>query len=151
ELCNVRQMQSLNQLAVTKILKKHDKRTRLSARSYYPIFMSNDPFFTLNLSQSMALAICDRFTAIVPQLDDYLCPICYGLCWKPIRLVCRHIFCLRCLIKAQRTDMQDCPVCRHPKAVSEAYADQLDTPLMNMLALYFPRELKQKKKDNDRE
>jgi gentisate 1,2-dioxygenase len=47
--------------------------------------------------------------------------------------------------------MQNCPVCRHPKAVLDAYADQLDIPLMNMLALYFPRELKQKKKNINRE
>ncbi|KAI9592704.1 SPX domain-containing protein [Syncephalis fuscata] len=137
ELCSIRHMQSLNQLAVAKILKKHDKRTHLSTVLLSCIYEQH-PFFTMNLSHNIVMAICDKFVAIVPRVDDYACPICYGLCWKPIRLVCRHLFCLRCLIKAQKTDMHDCPICRHPKAVIDAYADQLDTPLMNMLALYFP-------------
>ncbi|KAG1437314.1 hypothetical protein G6F56_013167 [Rhizopus delemar] len=47
--------------------------------------------------------------------------------------------------------MTSCPLCRHPTAVSEATANNLDESLQNFLKLYFPREIKDKKRDNERE
>lgn len=42
-------------------------------------------------------------------------------------------------------------MCRHPTAVRDATALNLDESLQNFLKLYFPREIKDKKRDNERE
>lgn len=47
--------------------------------------------------------------------------------------------------------MDSCPMCRHPTAVRDATALNLDESLQNFLKLYFPREIKDKKRDNERE
>lgn len=80
-----------------------------------------------------------------------VCPVCMSIAWRPIRLVCGHVFCVRCLIKAQKKHMDDCPLCRHPTAVQQACALNLDVPMQNFMKMYFPKEIKQKKKDNERE
>lgn len=108
---------------------------------------------------------------IIPQPDDYSCPICQDIYWKPIRLACGHVFCVRCLVKAQARRVKNCPICRAENAVENATADQLggwkvkppmhscaisklcsaDTARMNMIKLYFPKEVKKKARDNGRE
>lgn len=80
-----------------------------------------------------------------------VCPVCMSIAWRPIRLVCGHVFCVRCLIKAQKKHMDDCPLCRHPTAVQQACALNLDVPMQNFMKMYFPKEIKQKKKENERE
>lgn len=47
--------------------------------------------------------------------------------------------------------MPNCPVCRHKNAVRDAGADQLDVELENKITAYFPKEIKEKRRDNDRE
>jgi hypothetical protein len=55
------------------------------------------------------------------------------------------------LIKAQKQKMTSCPLCRHPTAVETATALNLDEGLQNFLKLYFPKEIKDKKRENERE
>lgn len=74
-----------------------------------------------------------------------------SVAWRPIRLACSHVFCVRCLIKAQKKKMDSCPLCRHPTAVRSATALNLDEGLQNFLKLYFPQEIKEKKRENERE
>jgi transcription elongation factor Elf1 len=74
-----------------------------------------------------------------------------SVAWRPIRLACNHVFCVRCLIKAQKKKMDSCPLCRHPTAVRSATALNLDESLQNFLKLYFPQEIKEKKRENERE
>lgn len=74
-----------------------------------------------------------------------------SVAWRPIRLKCNHVFCVRCLIKAQKKQMKSCPMCRHPTSVEAATALNLDEGLQNFLKLYFPKEIKQKKRENERE
>lgn len=74
-----------------------------------------------------------------------------SVAWRPIRLSCQHVFCVRCLIKAQKNGMRSCPMCRHPTAVKNATALNLDEGLQNFLKMYFPQEIKEKKRDNERE
>lgn len=47
--------------------------------------------------------------------------------------------------------MDNCPLCRHRDAVKAATTLNLDVPLQNLMRLYFPREVKEKRKDNQRE
>ena len=49
---------------------------------------------------------------ILPSLDDYACLICTSIAFKPVRLSCGHLFCVRCLVKMQRAGKEECPLCR---------------------------------------
>ncbi|KAF9332879.1 hypothetical protein BG006_004242 [Podila minutissima] len=151
ELITMKQFKELNQMAMTKILKKHDKRTNLLASSGFPKHLQNEPFYNDNISKSLTYTIGCQLVSIIPQPDDYACPICMSVAWKPIRLNCSHVFCVRCLIKAQRKKMVHCPVCRQHNSVLDADASNLDVSLMNFLKLYFPKEIKEKRKDSSRE
>ncbi|CAG8633909.1 10253_t:CDS:2, partial [Gigaspora margarita] len=59
----------------------------------------------------------EQLTTIIPQIDDYNCPICLNIAWKPIRLCCSHVFCVRCLVKSVRKGMRNCPICRTKDAI----------------------------------
>ncbi|KAF9133320.1 hypothetical protein BGW39_010024 [Mortierella sp. 14UC] len=151
ELITMKQFKELNQMAMTKILKKHDKRTNLSASLGFPKHLQNEPFYSDNISKSLTYTIGNQLISIIPQPDDYACPICMSVAWKPIRLNCKHVFCVRCLIKAQRKRMVHCPVCRQTNSVVEADASNLDVPMMNFLKLHFPKEIKEKRKESSKE
>ncbi|KAF9542785.1 hypothetical protein EC957_001683 [Mortierella hygrophila] len=151
ELITMKQFKELNQMAMTKILKKHDKRTNLSASLGFPKHLQNEPFYSDNISKSLTYTIGNQLISIIPQPDDYSCPICMSVAWKPIRLNCKHVFCVRCLIKAQRKRMVHCPVCRQTNSVHEADASNLDVSMMNFLKLYFPKEIKEKRKESSKE
>lgn len=77
----------------------------------------------------MAKAVCYKVSqellAIIPQLNDYLCPVCFNLAFKPIRLRCGHIFCIRCLVVMQRARDELCPLCRG-SVVMQADSGMLD-------------------------
>jgi hypothetical protein len=47
--------------------------------------------------------------------------------------------------------MLNCPVCRAEKAVANADATNLDIGLQNLMQTYFAREIKEKRKENERE
>ncbi|CAO3565762.1 unnamed protein product [Mortierella alpina] len=151
ELITMKQFKELNQMAMIKILKKHDKRTNLTASSGFPKHLQNEPFYNDNISKSLTYTIGNQLVSIIPQPDDYACPICMSVAWKPIRLNCSHVFCVRCLIKAQRKKMVHCPICRQTNSVVEADASNLDVAMMNFLKLYFPKEIKEKRKESSRE
>ncbi|KAF9424665.1 hypothetical protein BGZ94_007991 [Podila epigama] len=151
DLITMKQFKELNQMAMTKILKKHDKRTNLLASSGFPKHLQNEPFYNDNISRSLTYTIGCHLVSIIPQPDDFACPICMSVAWKPIRLNCGHVFCVRCLVKAQRKKMTNCPVCRQSNSVLDADASNLDVSMMNFMKLYFPKEIKEKRKDSSRE
>lgn len=68
-------------------------------------------------------------SSILPSLDDYACLICTSIAFKPIRLACGHLFCVRCLVKMQRAGKGECPLCRS-QVVLLANKDSLDLQLM---------------------
>jgi hypothetical protein len=55
------------------------------------------------------------------------------------------------LIKAHRKKLYNCPVCREEYAVGNADATNLDKQLQNFMLLYFPKEIKEKRKENEKE
>ncbi|RCH86609.1 hypothetical protein CU098_006479, partial [Rhizopus stolonifer] len=112
QLVQFKQFQSLNQTAMIKILKKHDKRSGLSATSEFSSFAENNAMFIEGVLSCLFHTIQTKIIAIVPQPEDYDCPVCYSIAWRPIRLQCGHVFCVRCLIKAHKKRLYDCPVCR---------------------------------------
>lgn len=47
--------------------------------------------------------------------------------------------------------MYNCPICRQEHAVGNADATNLDQTLQSFMMLYFPKEIKEKRKENERE
>ncbi|KAK9245923.1 SPX domain-containing protein [Lipomyces tetrasporus] len=146
------QFQELNQTATTKILKKFDKQTALTAREVFPEFYFNNPSrpVSASVAKSVCFTMANQLLTLVPQLDDYVCPVCYLIAFKPVRLDCGHVFCIRCLVKLQRQQKDSCPICRQ-NVVVQANGRNIDTALYNQLRLYFPKETKAKQAENDRE
>ncbi|EFE30636.1 uncharacterized protein ARB_02558 [Trichophyton benhamiae CBS 112371] len=138
--------QEINGMALSKILKKFDKQTALHARS---AFTKTGPFSASSLSRSVCQAISEQILVVVPQLDDYLCPVCFTISFKPVRLRCSHVFCIRCLVVMQRQQQNHCPMCR-AEVVMEATSKNLDQKLLTFLQSSFPKETKTKQRENER-
>ncbi|KAI0404039.1 hypothetical protein F4802DRAFT_261868 [Xylaria palmicola] len=88
--------------------------------------------------------------SVVPQLDDYLCPICFAIAYWPVRLHCQHVFCSRCLVKMSRKDDRHCPLCR-ADTIMMAGLENFDAERAAFLRKYFPKEVKEKVRANERE
>ncbi|KAG8958668.1 hypothetical protein FRC03_008923 [Tulasnella sp. 419] len=153
-ILDMKKFQLANSEATRKILKKHEKRTSLPATSTALV-----PSLTLQVTGGTSLPhvllvlITNTLLPVIPAIDDYTCLICTSVAFKPIRLGCGHLFCVRCLAKMQkRKDPRHahCPLCRAP-TVFEADASNLDMALMNFLKDWFPREVKAKAHDNEME
>lgn len=151
DLVAMKQFQDLNQTATSKILKKHDKRTCLNASPNFKKLLENDPYFNENMGKSLCCLMNKQLSTVTPQLEDHTCPVCTSIYWKPIRLCCGHVFCVRCIIKAERKGMRNCPICRFEDAMVKSSTDNLDIPLQNFIKLYFPREVEVKRDENGRE
>ncbi|KAF9056949.1 hypothetical protein BDP27DRAFT_1344261, partial [Rhodocollybia butyracea] len=65
--------------------------------------------FILNIKKACFLTLLP----IIPQLDDYSCVIRTNIAFKPIRLGCGHLFCVR-------RSTGDCPMCRAQTVGSKA-------------------------------
>ncbi|KAA8913853.1 SPX domain-containing protein [Sphaerosporella brunnea] len=150
EVLRVLRFQAINKMAMTKILKKFDKRTALGARETFPTFVASNPFLASQLSKAICFTMSNKLLTIIPQLEDYLCPICQSISVKPVRLSCAHVFCVRCLVKLQREVKRFCPMCRGD-VVMQADATNLDMSLLNFLKTYFPREAREKQRENENE
>ncbi|KAG7825300.1 hypothetical protein KL942_001288 [Ogataea angusta] len=152
-IIKVANYQAINSMAVQKILKKFDKQTTLNSLKLFPDLVKKS--FEANiLNSTVCKDVCaiigERLLSIVPQLDDYTCPICCSVAFKPIRLDCGHLFCVRCLVKLQRKEEDKCPLCRQ-EVVLHADERNLDLAQMAYLKLYFPQEVKQKQRENEKE
>lgn len=145
------QFQAINKTAITKILKKFDKQTALTSRYTFPLLVAqgNHPFMSSSLAKSICFVIAERLLPVTPQIEDFLCPICTSLTFKPIRLDCTHVFCVRCLVQLQRANEDRCPICRQ-NVVLQADEGNLDTARLEYLKLYFPKEAKEKQAETER-
>lgn len=154
EILMISNYQNFNSMAVTKILKKFDKQTHLHSKEIFPDIVIQSSSQMNILKGSVARDICaiisNNLLSIVPQIDDYLCPVCFSIAFKPIRLRCGHLFCLRCLVKLRRKLEDKCPLCRDCNLLSLT-TDDLDVGQMNYMKTYFPEEVKAKSKYDDKE
>lgn len=152
-LLKVLEFQSMNSTAFRKILKKFDKQTSLNIKSKFPKLVSQDHvFFTgKSISQSICYIIQSSLLQLIPQLDDYTCPICLEIAFKPIKLDCGHLFCVRCLVKLKQQDNYNCPICRSDKVLEIADSSNLDYETMSMMKRLFPKEVKKKLKEREEE
>lgn len=121
--------QEINKTAITKILKKFDKRTSLGASVSFRSAVRSQRFLSGNVAKKMCAQLSQEIVAVVPNIEDYSCPICFSLAWEPVRLRCSHLFCVRCIIKMQREDKKTCPLCRE-EVVMEADLCELRSHLL---------------------
>jgi len=142
------QFQELNQTAVTKIIKKFDKRTSLGVKGTFPKVMYSANFISETISKDICAQLAREVVSLVPQVVDYSCTICLSLCWLPIRLDCQHLFCIRCMIKMQNQNKRYCPLCR-ADVVQSANETHIDENLVRYLERWFPKETKEKQIYNE--
>ncbi|KAN0065128.1 hypothetical protein ACQY0O_001625 [Thecaphora frezii] len=202
-LLDVKKFQRVNVEAARKILKKHDKRTALTASIDLRMFMAQQEMIrrrnrpplgpievpssalmpqmadaasmgalvpttahpslaallpssmTGLLSESLPHILLSLLSTtllpILPSVDDYSCAICTSVAWRPIRLDCSHLFCIRCLVKLQKQGKADCPLCRCPGAVANADGRNMDEAASNFMQTWFPKEVSEKSSENEAE
>ncbi|TFY73592.1 hypothetical protein EWM64_g10420, partial [Hericium alpestre] len=166
-LLDLKKFQKANAEATRKILKKHAKRTALplptlcvasatALSSYRSQTPASDlmtlvvPHIVAHLPRMLVQAIGVTLLPIIPHVDDYACLICTSIAFKPIRLFCGHLFCVRCLVKMQKRDKGSCPMCRAP-TVLQADRSNVDWALLNFMQDWFPEESREKLKQNEDE
>jgi len=148
KLLRLIKFQEINNTALNKILKKFDKQTALRARSSVSNTLTQSPLMAQNLAKATCFTISEELLNIIPQLNDYLCPVCFSISYKPIRLRCGHIFCIRCMIVLQREEQDRCPMCREG-VVLEASSENVDKELMKFMKNNFKAAVKAKQKENE--
>jgi E3 ubiquitin-protein ligase BAH len=89
-----------------------DKRTSLGAKQTFPPLIQSDPIMSETMAKAVCAGVSNEIIKIVPQLDDYLCPVCFSISYRPVRLSCSHVFCIRCMIEMQKSNSKYCPLCR---------------------------------------
>ncbi|KAF5549744.1 RING finger [Fusarium phyllophilum] len=142
------QFQELNKTAVAKILKKFDKRTALGVARKFPTVVHSDKLLAGTIARDVCAQMSQELVSKVPQLNDYLCPVCFSVAYLPVRLDCQHVFCIRCVIKIQRRKEKHCPLCR-ADVVLKASAMNLDYELQKYMKKYFAKEVKEKVRANE--
>ncbi|KIY02784.1 uncharacterized protein Z520_01249 [Fonsecaea multimorphosa CBS 102226] len=141
--------QEINRIALSKIMKKFDKRTALHAKkSVAQSLTKASPFMVEDLAMATCFTISEEVLSIIPQLNDYLCPICFTISWRPIRLRCGHLFCIRCMVVLQREEKDHCPLCRE-EVVMEATERNIDKTMVKFLKENFKDDVKEKQKQNE--
>ncbi|EIN05532.1 hypothetical protein PUNSTDRAFT_137637 [Punctularia strigosozonata HHB-11173 SS5] len=121
-----------------------------SSQSPSYTIISSFPVHSASLPRTLVQAIGQELVPMIPQIDDYTCLICTSIAFKPIRLKCGHLFCVRCLVKMQKRGKGNCPMCRAP-TVLDADRSNVDWALLNFMKDWFPIEAKEKLKQNERE
>lgn len=152
-LLKVLQFQAINSTALRKILKKFDKQTLLNVSDKFPDLISQDHIFISgsSLAQNICYVMQNKLLTLIPQIDDYTCLICTSIAFKPIKLECGHFYCVRCLVKLKQRHKTDCPLCRAQDAIQNADSSNLDVDTMVMMQRYFPREVKEKLREVEKE
>lgn len=120
------------------------------------------------MAKDVCAQLSQELVSVVPQVNDYLCPVCFAVAYRPVRLDCQHIFCMRCVINMQRHQDRYCPLCRAdvvlnasageffsiPQPISASWElirslDNVDQQLGNYMKKYFAEEVREKQRAND--
>ena len=134
----------------------------------FPRAVRSDKLLAGSIAQDVCAQMSRELVSVVPQLNDYLCPVCFSVAYLPVRLDCQHVFCIRCIVKIQRRKEKHCPLCRadvvlnasagrsilHPDphcCYAKLSIDNLDQKLEKYLRKYFAKEVKEKQRANETE
>ena len=148
DLLRLMRFQEVNRIALTKIMKKFDKRTALHARAAIPESLKDGSVVSQDLAKATCFTIANELLTVIPQINDYLCPICFSLAYKPVNLDCGHRFCILCLIVMQKEEQNHCPLCR-AEVVMKANSDNVDVELMEFMEKNFKTDVKEKQRANE--
>lgn len=161
DILRIMRFQEMNAKAMAKILKKFQKRTHLEGDLFVKSLTDRFPALVLDkqqhnsgfagsIARDMSAEISSKVLAIVPQLNDWNCPLCYAMAWKPINLgCCRSIFCIRCIIQLQDEGLRLCPCC-NAETVFQANGRNVSFDALDFLQKYFPLEVKRRQRENER-
>ncbi|TKA27091.1 hypothetical protein B0A54_17035 [Friedmanniomyces endolithicus] len=164
DILQIMHFQEVNARAMTKILKKFDKRTHLEGQQFRKDLVSKYPAlqpptsrnaggaggFANSIARDLFAEISSKVLSIVPQIDDWSCPVCYEMAWRPVSLgCCRSIYCIRCIIKLQGDGVTRCPTC-NGESIAKADGRNIDSEAMEFLEKYFPLETKKRQKENEK-
>jgi len=165
DILKIMHFQEMNARAMVKILKKFDKQTNLEGLGFlndsgkrHPALLTDGKKsgkdtaggFANSIARDMYAEIASKVLAIVPQLDDWTCPVCLSMAWRPVNLgCCRSVYCITCIIKLQDEGMTRCPCC-NTETVMAADGRNLDFETMDFLEKYFPLEVKKRQKANEK-
>ncbi|PPQ82687.1 hypothetical protein CVT25_009417 [Psilocybe cyanescens] len=165
-ILDIKKFSHANSEATRKILKKHTKRTALfypglsssllspsSASASTSLALQPQPQLPTSpfaLARILVQALGTTLLPVIPSLEDYSCLICTSIAFKPIRLDCGHLFCVRCLVKMQKRGKGECPCCRR-WCVLDANRKNVDWALLNFMQDWFPVEAREKMKQNEKE
>lgn len=162
DILRIMHFQEMNARAMRKILKKFDKRTHLEGQMFMAAVRKRHPAllsgtgnsigngFANSIARDLQAELSTKVLAIVPQLEDWTCPVCLGMAWRPVSLgCCRSVFCIRCIIQLQDQKMMRCPCC-NTETVMAADGRNLDFETMDFLEKYFPLEVKKRQKENEK-
>jgi len=162
DILRIMHFQEMNARAMRKILKKFDKRTHLEGQMFMAAVRKRHPAlltgtgnnigngFANSIARDLQAELSTKVLAIVPQLEDWTCPVCLGMAWRPVSLgCCRSVFCIRCIIQLQDQKMLRCPCC-NTETVMAADGRNLDFETMDFLEKYFPLEVKKRQKENEK-
>ncbi|EMD00210.1 hypothetical protein BAUCODRAFT_21852 [Baudoinia panamericana UAMH 10762] len=165
DILKIMHFQEMNAQAMRKILKKFDKRTHLEGKLFLKTLQTKYPAllppsnrsavggaagFANSIARDMHAELSSKVLSIVPQLDDWNCPVCMDMAWRPVNLgCCQSHFCIRCVIKMQDDGMVRCPTC-NAETVVMANGTNIDFEAMDFLEKYFPMEVKRRQRDNEK-
>jgi len=135
-----------NQTEFKKLLKRHDKITRISISTEWMYKLQQEKFIVSD-SFEKTVAITKAFIrCLAPKADDFSCAICLGLLRKPVSIRCGHRFCKDCLTEVAAS-YNFCPMCRMEQDLhSDNYIPEKQ--LKSYLKQYFPEEYKVKKEEH---
>lgn len=107
----------------------------------YQVSSSLPPLSACRLEAPQELLVRLRAHESDPALAEFLCPICMGIFWKPVRTACGHAFCKECLIQSLlaqvslRQGEPSCPLCRCDLDVENEHTFAIDESLVMRMRL----------------
>ncbi|KAH9829797.1 putative RING finger protein [Teratosphaeria destructans] len=165
-ILKIMHFQEMNARAMSKIIKKFSKRTHLEGqtflkdlRSKYPTLEIQAPGrtrkntgaagFANSIARDLDLELRSKVLSIVPQPDEWQCPVCSSLAWRPVSLGCCNArFCIRCVIKLQDDGHEKCPMC-NAESVMKADGRNIDFETLDFLEKYFKLEVQKRQRENE--
>jgi len=127
-----------------RLLKKHDKKARISLSTEWMNKLQQERFYTANSFEKTVAATKCFIKSHTPTVDDFACPICLELLRKPVMIQCGHKFCKNCLISVS-SSYNFCPMCRMEQDLNPISNTQ-DIQLKLYLRQYFSEEYNTKRK-----
>ncbi|KAI9884871.1 MAG: hypothetical protein M1823_003353 [Watsoniomyces obsoletus] len=136
--------QELNVMALYSILDEFDQRTALRIRDRFPASLVGRNLVGGCLAEAVCLEQAEYVLSLIPRLNDFLCPVCSKIAYKPIRLNCTHVICKPCIIAMKEGRIGWCPSCG-AGGVLTANKDNIDRDLKHRMWWYFTAEVHAKR------